>query len=143
MADNTQLNPGVGGDIISTDDVGGGVKVQRVKMQTGGDGVAVDVSDANPMPTAAAATTAASCTSVSASVTVVTLLVSLPARLGATVHNDSTSILYLRLGAAASTTTFSVRVPPQGYYEVPYRYTGVITGIWDVAAGNARVTELT
>lgn len=50
MADNTELNPASGGDLISTDDIGG-VKVQRVKMQTGADGSATDVSDANPVPT--------------------------------------------------------------------------------------------
>jgi hypothetical protein len=55
MSDNTQvLNPNAirngGGDIISTDDLGG-VKVQRVKMMLGGDGVNEgDVSLANPMP---------------------------------------------------------------------------------------------
>jgi hypothetical protein len=55
MSDNTQvLNPNAirngGGDIISTDDLGG-VKVQRVKMMLGGDGVNEgDVSLTNPMP---------------------------------------------------------------------------------------------
>ena len=50
MSDNTQLNPGVGGDIISTDDLGGGIKVQRVKAQFGADGSASDVETTNPMP---------------------------------------------------------------------------------------------
>lgn len=52
MADNTILNAGAGGDTVSTDDIGGGVKVQRVKAQFGGDGSATDVSTANPLPTA-------------------------------------------------------------------------------------------
>lgn len=50
MADNTILNPGVGGDTISTDDIGGSVKVQRVKIQIGADGAATDVSSANALP---------------------------------------------------------------------------------------------
>lgn len=50
MADNTQLDAGSGGDLISTDDIGGGVKVQRVKVQHGADGSATDVSTASPMP---------------------------------------------------------------------------------------------
>lgn len=49
MADNTTLNTGIGGDVISTDDLGS-VKVQRVKVQYGVDGVATDVSDTNPLP---------------------------------------------------------------------------------------------
>lgn len=52
MADNTQLDLGSGGDLISTDDIGGGVKVQRVKAQFGADGSATDVSTANPFPIA-------------------------------------------------------------------------------------------
>lgn len=50
MPDNTQLDLGSGGDLISTDELGGGVKVQRVKIQYGVDGAATDVSDSNPLP---------------------------------------------------------------------------------------------
>lgn len=50
MADNTELNAGTGGDTISTDELAGGVKVQRVKIQYGVDGSATDVSDSNPLP---------------------------------------------------------------------------------------------
>lgn len=49
MADNTTLNSGTGGDVISTDDIAG-VKVQRVKVQHGADGSATDVSAASPLP---------------------------------------------------------------------------------------------
>ncbi len=51
MADNTTLNTGTGGDVIATDDIGG-VKYQRVKNTFGVDGVAIDVSSANPFPVA-------------------------------------------------------------------------------------------
>ncbi len=52
MADNTQLNAAEAplGDTISTDDIGGGVKVQRVKVQEGVDGAASDVHAGNPLP---------------------------------------------------------------------------------------------
>lgn len=49
MADNTVLNTGSGGDTIASDDIGG-VKHQRVKIEYGVDGAAVDVSDTNPLP---------------------------------------------------------------------------------------------
>ena len=49
MSDNTQLNPGTGGDVVATDDIGG-VKYQRVKVNFGIDGVSTDVSSANPLP---------------------------------------------------------------------------------------------
>ena len=51
MSDNTQLNPGTGGDVIATDDIGG-VKFQRVKVNFGVDGAATDVSAVNPLPVA-------------------------------------------------------------------------------------------
>ena len=49
MSDNTQLNPGQGGDVVATDDIGG-VKYQRVKVNFGVDGAATDVSVVNPLP---------------------------------------------------------------------------------------------
>src|SRR5690349_14711463 len=49
MADNTVLNAGSGGDVMSTDDLGA-FKVQRVKVQHGADGSATDVSSASPLP---------------------------------------------------------------------------------------------
>jgi hypothetical protein len=54
MADNTILNVGSGGDVIATDDING-VKHQLVKVQYGGENEAVQVSDANPLPTTDAA----------------------------------------------------------------------------------------
>lgn len=54
MADNVTLNAGTGGDTLAADDVGGGVKVQRVKAQYGSDGQATDVSGAAPLPVAIA-----------------------------------------------------------------------------------------
>lgn len=50
MADNTTLNPGTGGDVYGSDDIGG-VKYQRVKLITGADGVNDgDTSKTNPLP---------------------------------------------------------------------------------------------
>jgi hypothetical protein len=50
MADNTTLNPGTGGDVVATDDIGG-VKYQRVKLVLGSDGVnGGDVHSGNPVP---------------------------------------------------------------------------------------------
>lgn len=50
MADNTTLNPGTGGDVVGSDDIGG-VKYQRIKLIHGQDGQNNgDVSPANPLP---------------------------------------------------------------------------------------------
>lgn len=56
MADNTELNPGTGGNIAATDDIAG-VHYQRVKLTLGADGVNDgDVSSTNPIPVAGAVT---------------------------------------------------------------------------------------
>lgn len=67
-------------------------------------------------------------------------------RRGATIFNDDTAgsgaTLKVKLGAAASAASFTYAIPPQGYYEVPFGYNGVITAIASAATGNARITEL-
>jgi hypothetical protein len=73
----------------------------------------------------------------------VAILASNSSRLGATIYNDSTAALYLLLASgSASATNFTVKVAADGYYEVPFGYTGAIDGVWaSNASGNARVTE--
>jgi len=80
---------------------------------------------------------------VSGSASNVTILAANTARLGATIWNDSTAILYLKLGATASLTSCTVKMIADAYYEVPFGYYGIIDGIWASANGAARVTELT
>lgn len=87
-------------------------------------------------PTATLANVASSATSV-------TILAANTARKGAMIYNDSTQVLYLKFGATASATSFTVPLATNTYYEVPGGYTGIIDGIWVSANGNARVTELT
>ena len=82
-------------------------------------------------------------TSVAASITTVTVLALNNGRKGATIYNDAAAILYLALGSGASVTNFTAKLFSETYYEVPYEYLGIITGIWNVATGAARVTELT
>jgi hypothetical protein len=61
--------------------------------------------------------------------------------LGRTVFNDSTQVLYLKFGATASTTSYTVQIPAGGYYEFPHPiYAGQVTGIWASANGSARLT---
>lgn len=85
--------------------------------------------------------------SVANSITSVSLLASNANRLGTTIFNDDTAgsgaTLKVKLGATASATSFTVAIAPQGYFEVPFSYTGAIDGIASAATGNARITELT
>ena len=51
MADNIQLNPGVGGSNLASDDIGG-VQHQRVKVGWGEDGSFIDANETRPLPVA-------------------------------------------------------------------------------------------
>lgn len=75
----------------------------------------------------------------------VTLLALNETRLGAVITNDSSARLYVKLGATATTTDYTVSLSQHETYEVPFGYTGIIDGIWasDPNDGAARVTELT
>lgn len=81
--------------------------------------------------------------SVVASVTSVMILASNADRKMATIYNNSTASLFLKLGGGASQDSFTVKLKPKSYYELPLPvYAGQIDGVWEVANGNALVTEL-
>ena len=85
--------------------------------------------------------TTAGVTSVNSSASSVMLLSANVGRQGAGIFNDSTAALYVKLGATASTTSFTAKIAAGAYFEVPYGYVGRIDGIWESANGAARVTE--
>lgn len=94
--------------------------------------------------------TTATVTRTAVSTTNVTLKAANTARRALTIYNNSAvSNLFLKLGATAVITagseSFTVRLVPGAYYEVPGGYTGIVDGIWDVAdaVGEALVTEIT
>jgi hypothetical protein len=79
---------------------------------------------------------------VASSATNVTLFAAASDDNGRTIYNDSTSVLYVKFGATASATSFTVLVAANGYYEFPQPvYTGQVDGIWASANGNARTTK--
>ena len=84
-------------------------------------------------------------TSVADIATSTTLLALNTNRLGASFHNTSSAILYLKCGATATVTKFTVRMVQYAYYELPYQYTGIVDGIWasDPNDGSCLITEFT
>lgn len=122
-------------------------QVDQLSLTTGGllrvDGYSGTFPVTGTVSTLPTKSATATPSNVASSATSVLLLASNTNRLGATIFNDSTKKLYLQLGATASTTSFVQVLFGQGYYEVPYNYTGSINGIWDAVNGSARVSELT
>lgn len=87
----------------------------------------------------------ATVTSVNASAASVTLKAANASRHGLLIFNDADKALYLKYGATASATSFTVKIAAGGYSEMPQPiYQGVVDGIWEAGpTGAARVTELT
>jgi hypothetical protein len=143
MADNVDITPG-SGKSIAADDIGG-VLHQRVKVVIGADGASDgDVSETNKLPVVSSNATSntTAVTQVSSSASSVMLLDSNSDRKGAAFFNDSTQVLYIKLGTTASATSYTVRMGAGAYYELPAPiYIGRIDGIWASANGSALITE--
>lgn len=83
-------------------------------------------------------------TSVAFSSTNVTLLSANTIRRMATFYNDVNTAAYVKLGATATVSSFTVKMTPQSYYELPSPYTGIIDALWDAGGiGSMRITEIT
>lgn len=84
--------------------------------------------------------------SVASSASSVAILAANNQRKGATVYNTDANALHLRLdgGTATTTTGFNVKLDLDEYFEVPFGYTGAISGIWAAdGTGAANVAEFT
>ena len=89
------------------------------------------------------ASRAATMSNVAASASSVALFTEQHGASNRSVQNDSAATLYLKFGATASTTSYTVLVPPGAYYEFPRpAYDGTVHGIWSSATGSARLTEV-
>jgi hypothetical protein len=86
--------------------------------------------------------TSATLENVASSATNVTLFDSNAAAKGRMIHNDSTAVLYVKFGATATSSSYTVKMASDSYYEFPEPvYTGIVDGIWASANGAARCTE--
>lgn len=95
------------------------------------------------VPTSLPAATTPAQSTVSVLITSTTILAPNAARRGATIYNESGAIVFVKLGATASITSYTAQVAIGGYYEVPYSYTGTIDGITAAITAVVRVTEFT
>lgn len=86
----------------------------------------------------------AAITSVASSAASVTLLPANAARRRVIIVNESTKTLFVAFAATATATAYTVSLAGGATYQGALNdYTGIITGIWSVVNGNARITEIT
>lgn len=55
--------------------------------------------------------------------------------------NDSATNLYIKYGAGATTSDYTIKLSAQDIAIID-DWTGIVTGIWDSVSGSAKVTEL-
>ena len=83
----------------------------------------------------------AAISSVGASATVVTLKGANPNRKTLTIVNDGNSSLKIKYGSDASSTSFTHELGSNDEVIID-DYSGIVTGIWQNANGDARITEV-
>lgn len=102
------------------------------------------IASGTVLPIKASRSSAATKANVSASASSVTILALNTNRLGASIYNDSSAILYLDTsGGTATSTSHTLAMAANSYFELPFNLTGLITGIWANATGAARIVEYT
>lgn len=117
---------------------------------TSGDYATLDTDGVGRLRTVAAPNpVTATLVNVPGSASSVTLIAANAARRGWVITNDSTQLLFVKLGTPASTTSYTYVIPAATATQIfsleqPYglSYQGDITGIMPSANGNARTTEL-
>ena len=81
--------------------------------------------------------------SVSSSTSSVILIAANTLRKSLTIYNNSTATLYVCFGTTATQASAKFPLAAGGFYEMPFNqvYTGVVSGIWASANGNASIYE--
>jgi hypothetical protein len=80
--------------------------------------------------------------SVNSSASSVTIKAANARRRSLTIFNNSTAILYISHAATASAATAKTAIAAGAFWQMPYPiYTGVVSGIWAAANGNASIYE--
>jgi hypothetical protein len=100
---------------------------------------------AGTVPTSIAQPATSTVTSVAMTAVVATILVANATRMGVILWNDGNNNVFVKLGAGATTASFTVRLASKSEWELPFPvYTGQITGICAAAlTATMLATELT
>jgi hypothetical protein len=149
MADNVTITPGTGKTVLAdevTDGTLGTGVAQYVKILDGtlNSTNKLVISSNGAILAAPPAPTASTVTAITSTVTNgTTLQATNTARAGLYIFNDSTAVLYVKLGTGATPTDWTIRIAAGGFYELPVPYyRGAVSGVWASANGFARVTEI-
>ncbi len=103
----------------------------------------IDSKLTSPITTKEQTYSVSTLTNVASTTSSTTLAASNINRKGLIIYNDSNRTLFIKYGATASSTSFTVKIIGDGvHYMSGAIYTGVVDGIWSAVNGSARVTEI-
>ena len=92
-----------------------------------------------------ASTTVVNIPLIAAVITSTLLLAANASRMGFSITNTASKILYIDYDGAASNADYAIAIPSGGYFEPPVNFTGAIYGVWSAvdAGKGALVREFT
>lgn len=141
---------GPNGETLIGDAVNGfQVDVKRVQGTVAVSGPATDAQlRATPLPVVQRGVAVAVTTNVNATAAAIALVSALTNRRTLSIWNEGTGPLFIKYGSGPSSTSFKLKIQPQGYWEMPPgEYTGDVYGYWGndplgaAATGKAQITE--
>ena len=136
MSDNIGYTPGTGA-IVAADNIAG-VLHQRVKLGVGGDGVAVDVSAANPLPITAPGSIAVTGALTDAELRAAAVPVSVPLAVSATILTLTTAATGTNWTAFGSSACDALDLTNSTSVAIEYRRGGAGNGM-QVLSGASRL----
>jgi len=124
--------------------ISGAVNIAGVDLDAGALTVTGAVDILNPVTTKPLAGTTTVVTGYGASTANVTVLAANTARHAATFFMEGKATAYIKLGATATSTDYTVKLLNNAYYEMPDQYTGQIDVVFDKtdAAQVLHITEI-
>jgi hypothetical protein len=140
------INNAAGASAVNIQDGGNSITVDGTVAISGSVAVTGPLTDAElratPVPVSftQTTTTLATVTSVAVSTSVATLSASNAAKTSVIVFNES-GTLFVKLGSAASSTSYTYRLTANTTLEIT-GYAGIVTGIKSAGTSNALVTEV-
>jgi len=140
MADNTTL-PGTG-TVISTEDIGGGVQVERIKNTWGVDGTATNVvrTAAGSMPETSVGTGTNASSQVTVTNSSTTIIAAREGRRGVQLLNLQTVAVYLDpAGGSATTSKFRLDPGASMFLPVTTAITGITSASYSASPSDATV----
>lgn len=134
---------GPNGETLTGDALNGfGVDIKRVGVTVAVSGPATDAQmRATPLPVIDRGVASAVTSNFPATNTPAALVSALTNRRTLSIWNEGSTLMRIKYGSGPTSTSFKLKIQPQGYWEMPPgEYTGAVYAYWDLAVGGGAPT---